>query len=123
METANSNVVTTTAELDFEPRLTLQLPQVTQSYATSDTTETKDPYAGVPRYVWQSLFGLISMIRPDWQIDRIANEIFRFRRSLPFPELSAAAIRAAQDSDIETTIDLRLAVLDAADKWLEAAGR
>lgn len=84
-------------------------------------TATKDPYEGVPRHVWQSLFGLISMIRPDWQIDGIAYEIFRFRRALPFPELSAAAIRAAQDSDIKTTFDLRLAVLDAADQWLEAA--
>ena len=90
---------------------------------STNQAQEKDPYAGVPRHVWQSLFVLISAIRPDWQVDRIAHEIFRFRRALPFPELTAAAIRAAQDSDIKTTFDLRLAVLDAADKWIEAADK
>ncbi|MCA4132950.1 hypothetical protein [Arthrobacter sp. M4] len=89
----------------------------------AEPAEAQDPYAGVQRPVWQSLFVLISMIRPDWPLEKIAEVIFRYRRSLPFPELSAAAVRAAQDSSIETIIGLRLAILDAADKWLEVADK
>ena len=88
--------------------------------ATAPGTKV-DPYAGTPRHTWQGLFSLVSLIRPDWQINKIAEAIFRYKRTLPFPELSAAAIRAAHDSYIKTTFDLRLAVLDAADQWLEAA--
>ena len=86
----------------------------------TEPIEEKDPFAGVPRHVWQSLFILIATIRPAWHIDRIAHEVFWFRRSMPFPDLSAAAIRAAQDPTNKSTQDLHLAVLEAADKWIEA---
>lgn len=84
---------------------------------------SEDPFAGIPRHVWQSLFILISTIRPEWPIGDIAEAVFRYRRALPFPELSAAAIRAAQDPGTKNTVALKLAMLDAADKWLEAADK
>jgi hypothetical protein len=54
--------------------------------------------ADVPRHVWQSLFVMISMMRPEWPIDRIANATYGCRDLMTFPELTALAVRVAQDS-------------------------
>ena len=99
----------------------------TSSHSVREMAETSPaaavadlaPYAGTPRHVWQSLFLLVSTIRPDWGIDEIAHEVFEFRRAMPFPELSAAAIRAVQNPYLKTTVELRLAVLGTASDWLE----
>lgn len=56
-----------------------------------------DAYAGTPRHVWQALFVLVSMIRPEWPISRIADATFAGRHKHPFPELSAIALKVAQD--------------------------
>lgn len=80
-------------------------------------------YAGTPRHVWQSLFLLISTIRPEWPLNEISNEVFRFRKAMPFPELSAAAIRAAQNPDLKTAAGLEQALLGAGADWLEGVNK
>lgn len=54
--------------------------------------------ADVPRHVWQSLFVMISMMRPDWPIDRIAEATYGCRELMTFPELTAHVVKVAQDS-------------------------
>lgn len=82
-----------------------------------------DQYEGTPRHVWQSLFLLVSTIRPEWPLNEISNEVFRFRKAMPFPELSAAAIRAAQNPNLMTTAELQLAMLGAGTDWLEGVNK
>jgi hypothetical protein len=63
----------------------------------SATEAELQAYAGTPRHVWQTLFLHISMIRPDWEPEKIAESTFNFRYKYTFPELSAIAIRVAHD--------------------------
>lgn len=65
----------------------------------STATMTAAPTtADVPRHVWQSLFVMISMMRPDWPIDRIAEATYGCRELMTFPELTAHVVKVAQDS-------------------------
>ncbi|WP_028265196.1 hypothetical protein [Arthrobacter sp. MA-N2] len=95
--------------------LTIALSRTSEIRETIPATSA-DPYAGIARHVWQSLFILISMMRPGWNMDEIADAIFTYRSKLSFQDLSAVAIRVAQDSRNKTTLALRIAVREAADR-------
>lgn len=68
-----------------------------------------DEYAGTPRYIWQSLFVLVSTIRPEWPMERIENSVFSLRRERSFPEISAVAVKVASDPRFKGPGAIRMA--------------